>query len=165
MSQQSSSPTAYSMNTHCNCRHSQLALTITLWLTALRWSITHWYADSYCLLTTAHVQHTKSLNHTPILHRPIISTARVESSNASLLSCLTYTDYSYWHYTDYWIQWVSELYYDRRSVGQSILVSSTHLGLTTRFLLLSANCGFVDVGRPLWREVESVLYYVQCKIH
>jgi hypothetical protein len=37
-----------------------------------------------------------------------------------------------------------ELYYDRRSVGQSILVSSPHLGLMTRFLLLSDNCGFVD---------------------
>jgi hypothetical protein len=61
--------------------------------------------------------------------------------------------------------WVSELYYDRRSVGQSVLVSSTHLGLMTRFLLLSDNCGFVDVGRPLWREVGSVLYYVQCTIY
>jgi hypothetical protein len=41
---------------------------------------------------------------------------------------------------------VSELYYDRRSVGQSVLVSSIHLGPTTRFLLLSDNCGFIDVG-------------------
>jgi hypothetical protein len=31
------------------------------------------------------------------------------------------------------------------SVGQSVLVSSTHLGLTIRFLLLSDSCGFVDV--------------------
>jgi hypothetical protein len=37
--------------------------------------------------------------------------------------------------------------YYRRFVGQSVLVSSTHLGLTTRFLLLSDCCGFVDVGR------------------
>jgi hypothetical protein len=43
--QQSSSPTAHSLNTQLHWRHSQLALTITLWLTALRWSITHWYAD------------------------------------------------------------------------------------------------------------------------
>jgi hypothetical protein len=35
---------------------------------------------------------------------------------------------------------------DRRSVGQCVLVSSTHLGPKTRFLLLSDSCGFVDVG-------------------
>jgi hypothetical protein len=59
----------------------------------------------------------------------------------------------------------SVLYYDRRSVGQSILVSSPHLGLMTRFLLLSDNCGFVDMGRPLWREYGSVFYNVQCTIY
>jgi hypothetical protein len=32
---------------------------------------------------------------------------------------------------------MSKLCYDRRSVGQSVLVSSIHLGLTTRFVLLS----------------------------
>jgi hypothetical protein len=45
-----------------------------------------------------------------------------------------------------------ELYYDRRSVGQSVLVSSPHLRLMTRFSLLSDNCVSVDMGRPLWRE-------------
>jgi hypothetical protein len=45
----------------------------------------------------------------------------------------------------------SKLCCDRRSVGQSVLVSSTRLGLRTRFLLLSDTCGFVDVGRPLWQ--------------
>jgi hypothetical protein len=35
---------------------------------------------------------------------------------------------------------------------------STHLGRKTRFLLLSDSCGFVDVGRPLWREDGSVVY-------
>jgi hypothetical protein len=44
------------------------------------------------------------------------------------------------------------------AVGQSVLVSSTHLALTTGFLLLSESCGFVDVGRSLWRENESVIY-------
>jgi hypothetical protein len=53
---------------------------------------------------------------------------------------------------------------DRRSVGQSVLVSSTHLRLTTRFLLLSDSCGFVDVGRPLWREDGCVFYYAQYTI-
>jgi hypothetical protein len=52
----------------------------------------------------------------------------------------------------------SKLRYDRRSVGQSVLVSSTHLGLTTRFLLLSDSCEFVDVGRSLWRENGSAVY-------
>jgi hypothetical protein len=40
----------------------------------------------------------------------------------------------------------SELYYDRRSVSQSVLEQSTHLGLTTRFLLLSDHCGFLIRG-------------------
>jgi hypothetical protein len=52
----------------------------------------------------------------------------------------------------------SELCYDRRSVVQSILELSTHLLLTTRFLLLSDSCGFVEVGHPLWREDGSVFY-------
>jgi hypothetical protein len=42
----------------------------------------------------------------------------------------------------------SKLCYYRRSVGQSVLVSSTHLGPKTRFLLLSVP-GFVDLGRLL----------------
>jgi hypothetical protein len=53
---------------------------------------------------------------------------------------------------------VSKLCYDRRSVGQSILVSGTHLGPKTRFLLLSDSCVFVDAGYPLWREDGSVVY-------
>jgi hypothetical protein len=50
------------------------------------------------------------------------------------------------------------LRYDRRSVGQSVSVSSTHRRAKTRFLLLSDSCGFVDVGRHLWREGASVAY-------
>jgi hypothetical protein len=42
-----------------------------------------------------------------------------------------------------------KLCYDRQSVGQSVLVSSTHLGLTTRFLFLPDSCGFVDVRSSL----------------
>jgi hypothetical protein len=37
--------------------------------------------------------------------------------------------------------------------GQSAMVSSTHLGPKTRFLLLWNSCGFVDVRRPLWLNV------------
>jgi hypothetical protein len=43
----------------------------------------------------------------------------------------------------------SKLCYDRRPVGQSVLVLSTHIGLTTRCLLLSDSCGFDDVRRSL----------------
>jgi hypothetical protein len=56
----------------------------------------------------------------------------------------------------------SELYYDRRSVGQSVLVSSPHLGLMTRYLLLLDSCGFVDMRRPLWWEDGSVDYNCCC---
>jgi hypothetical protein len=38
------------------------------------------------------------------------------------------------------------LSYDRRSVGQSVLVSSPFLRLVTRFLLLSDHCGFLICG-------------------
>jgi hypothetical protein len=48
--------------------------------------------------------------------------------------------------------------YDRRSVGQSVLEWSTHLGLTTRSLLLLDSCGFVEVERSLWREDGSLVY-------
>jgi hypothetical protein len=37
-------------------------------------------------------------------------------------------------------------------------VSSTHLGLTTKFVLLSYSCGFVDVGSSLWRDNRSAVY-------
>jgi hypothetical protein len=40
-----------------------------------------------------------------------------------------------------------KLCYGRRSVGQPVLLSGTHLGPMTRFLLLSDRCGCVDVGR------------------
>jgi hypothetical protein len=56
--------------------------------------------------------------------------------------------------------WVWVLCYDWRSVGQSVLVQSTHPGLTTRFLFpygIPSDSWVVDsVGRPLWREDGSV---------
>jgi hypothetical protein len=56
-----------------------------------------------------------------------------------------------------------KLCYDGRSVGQSALVPSTHLGLKTRFFP-SYNCRFVDMGHPLRREDGSVFYNAQCTI-
>jgi hypothetical protein len=57
----------------------------------------------------------------------------------------------------------SKLYYDRRSVDLSILVSDTHLGLAIKFCPPFFNYfldsyGFDHVGRPLWREVGSVVF-------
>jgi hypothetical protein len=56
----------------------------------------------------------------------------------------------------------SKLYYDRRSAGQSLLEQSTLLGLTTRSWLLSDSCGFVGLGRPLWREDGSAVCNCYC---
>jgi hypothetical protein len=42
----------------------------------------------------------------------------------------------------------SKLRYDRQSVRQSLLVSSSCLGPKTRFILLPDSCRFVDVGYP-----------------
>jgi hypothetical protein len=62
--QQSSSPTAYSSNTHCNCRHSQLALTITLCNTLIRY--THWLAHWYWFITAHYTSQLYSLNYTTL---------------------------------------------------------------------------------------------------
>jgi hypothetical protein len=50
-----------------------------------------------------------------------------------------------------------------RSLSLSLMLRPTVsrpvcLGLATRFLLLSDSCGFVVVGRSLWREDGSVVY-------
>jgi hypothetical protein len=43
-------------------------------------------------------------------------------------------------------------FYDWRQSQSYVLVSCAHLGLRTRYLLLSVICGFVDVGRSLSDE-------------
>jgi hypothetical protein len=52
---------------------------------------------------------------------------------------------------------LSDLHYDRRLVGQSVLMSTPHLGSKTRVLLMSDSCRLVDVGRPLWWEDSFVV--------
>jgi hypothetical protein len=42
-----------------------------------------------------------------------------------------------------------KLNYDRQSVGQSILVSGSHLKPMTRFFPLSDDCRFLNVDHPL----------------
>jgi hypothetical protein len=56
-----------------------------------------------------------------------------------------------------------KLSYDHLSIGQSILVSGSHLELVTRFFFFCIdNCGFLDVWRPLWREDGCVIYSYIC---
>jgi hypothetical protein len=55
-----------------------------------------------------------------------------------------------------------KLYYDRQSVGQSVLVSGNHLEPATNshslFDYFLDSFGFADAGSPLWLEVGSVLF-------
>jgi hypothetical protein len=56
----------------------------------------------------------------------------------------------------------SKIYYDRRSVGQSLLVSSIPLGLTARLLLLSDSwgvfwCGALSLTRERVCRLQSLL--------
>jgi hypothetical protein len=57
-----------------------------------------------------------------------------------------------------WLAGRVESYIKNGGRSATLLEYSTHLGLTTRFLLLSDTCGFVDVGRSLWRENGSAVY-------
>jgi hypothetical protein len=57
-----------------------------------------------------------------------------------------------------WTGWAELSFMLRPTVRRPVyLGKSTHLGFTTS-LLLSDSCGFVDVGRSLWREDGSVFY-------
>jgi hypothetical protein len=56
----------------------------------------------------------------------------------------------------------SKLCYDGRSVGKSVLVSSTHLGPKTTFLLVSDSFRFVHVGCRFWWQEGSVIYNCCC---
>jgi hypothetical protein len=55
-----------------------------------------------------------------------------------------------------------KIIYDRQSVGESVLVSGTHLDPATNFSFVLKfsldSCGFVILYRPLWREDVSVIY-------
>jgi hypothetical protein len=51
-----------------------------------------------------------------------------------------------------------KLFYDRRSVGQSILVSSSNVGPKTRYSLLADSCRFC------WCEVPSLIRGQVCRL-
>jgi hypothetical protein len=55
-----------------------------------------------------------------------------------------------------------KLIYDRRSAGQSILVSGSHLEPLTRYLFSVWKLSVFDVGRPLWQEYGSVISWYNC---
>jgi hypothetical protein len=46
------------------------------------------------------------------------------------------------------------------TVSQYVFVSSTLVGLATRYYFLSESCGIVSVWRPLWREDRSAIFSV-----
>jgi hypothetical protein len=58
-----------------------------------------------------------------------------------------------------------KLFCDRRSVGQSVLVSGYHRELMTRFLLLSDICGLHVAGRPPSREDSSAYLLIQFAVN
>jgi hypothetical protein len=84
---------------------------------------------------------------------PTISSASVVRRLLSQLACDSFTVLhgrnSFTFSADSHLKSKSMLCYDRRSIGQSVLVSSYHLRPKTRFLLLR---------HPLWREDGSVVY-------
>jgi hypothetical protein len=89
---------------------------------------------------------------------------RTYSSSTILTDCLNKTDSVPVQYSKLLLVLVStvvlgfrpqcqKLCYDKRSVGQCVLVSSTPLEpKEKKNVLLSDSCGFVDVGRPLWQR-------------
>jgi hypothetical protein len=91
----------------------------------------------------------------------------------SCRSCNTQPITTLSNYHDHWteltknwteLNWTELLhsYYDRRSVGQSVLASKPFWGFWPDFLILSDTYGFVDMGRPLWREDGYVFYNCCC---
>jgi hypothetical protein len=105
-------------------------------------------------ITTAHAKPFPAC--CVFISRSLATTSNSGESSASRAQVFS-SQTSVQNWTDL-IRSKSKLCNDRRSVGQSVLMSSTHLGFTTRSLLLSDSCGFVDVGRSLWRENGSAVY-------
>jgi hypothetical protein len=118
----------------------------TLWYSSWLYFTVHCYTRMHA---HARVRVTSSL--------PLLGSGR-HSPSSGFPNCLrpqyqhlTATAHSDWAQTATQNQKLeSKLGYDSQSVGQLVLVSSTDLGPKTIFLLLSDNCGFVDVRCPLW---------------
>jgi hypothetical protein len=83
---------------------------------------------------------------------PLVNTPQL-NTELSYDWLMTELNYDWTTTAPFWVWvWVWVSCADRRLVGLSCL------GLTTKFLLLSDSCEFVDLGRPLWREDGSVVY-------
>jgi hypothetical protein len=139
---------------------------ITIGYTASTQSVTVF--TSRCLVAASNCGHSPFcgfLNY----HRSHLPTSHNNSSqqlNSAVISLLTnWLTHSPTQLHSHWLI-LSEskptLCEGRRSVGQSVLVSSTHLGPKNRFVLLSDSCGFVDVGRPFSRKDGFVVYRSNC---
>jgi hypothetical protein len=139
-------------------------------LTGLDWQFIYW--TILRLATTLH----RTLLHTDwyLQSRCSVTSSNGGRSSASgLKSSQGGEHFTPVSYSDCWFQLVFptatssglkwtclkiKVIYDQPSIGQSALVSSIHLRLRTRFVLLLDSCGCVDVGRPLWGQDGSVVY-------
>jgi hypothetical protein len=112
------------------------------------------YSDIADLRTLQIIRaHAKSFQSAAFISRSLITVCNSGDASASALPSLLTTPSLLFidSLTVLSYNWLtseseSELHYDRRSVGQSILVSNPHLGLMTRFLLLSDTYGFLTRG-------------------
>jgi hypothetical protein len=118
-------------------------------LSTSRFLVTDFNIGAISLTLIAHYKYRGTIEHTVFSSQPDSQLKRTlstlqSSANCQLPRCHLFS--------------IMKLCYDRRSVDQSVLVSSIQLGLTTRFLLLSGSCGFVDLGRSFSRENGSAVY-------
>jgi hypothetical protein len=95
------------------------------------------FSDSHCHFNS----HMKSSLHRLIPFLPLFCKCQFRGLDSALSTAVLYSVASN-----------SKSHCDWRSVSQTVLVSSSHLGLMTRYLLLFDSYSLVIVGRPLWRE-------------
>jgi hypothetical protein len=102
------------------------------------------YVSVVCVTNTAvfwiwwsNLLHVYSVQLVTTVHKSLTDTLPSSSTRHSHFSTKLYSVVLLNSDVNYdWLHSESELYYDRRSVGQSVLVSSPHLGLMTRDCIL-----------------------------
>jgi hypothetical protein len=85
-------------------------------------------------------------------------TAQVSLHSGLILLYLISTTTDFWFTTDFILKVKAKVKVTLRlMISQSVSLGvEPHLGLMTRYLLLFDSYGLVIVGRPFWREDESV---------